>query len=413
MISANEQVQESPRFAGLKYAFVVFAAIISSRLWSFKGIPDIIYDGAEILLLFLLLLIVLLNYNALRNNKLLFGTNVWLFIAIPIVSSIAAAFFHDQSLFLSLAILRTNFVWLLYFVLHIFNIPVKKIIHLLLFIGVVWILITIVQQYTYPTYYFYTRSDDGDTEFIRAGIYRFMIDPYQYGLFVLFFFFWKLLAKWKFVNLAFVALALAGLYFFATRQILVGAVLCMILAVWMQSGRARLYSFVAFIFMASIGLLFQNELFGEYIQMTQAQLSTKDDIRLLAADFFLYDYWPHWITVITGNGLEHFNSSYGKELSFLSSNYGLYRSDVGIIGALNTYGIIYVLNIFWLMIRSIRVRLMPQERYLKLFFWFSMILCAISEQFSHAAAIPFFCFILYLIERSLDPGNQVKPSTTE
>ncbi len=132
--------------------------------------------------------------------------------------------------------------------------------------------------------------------------------------------------------------------------------------------------------------------------MTNSQLSDKDDIRVLASKYFLFDYWPHWSAILTGNGYEHANSDYGAEIAYLQTHFAYFKADVGIIGALNTFGIFYIVNIVWMLVKAIKSKVSFENKHLPLIFIFTSLLLLVSEQFSYTAAIPFYCFALYLID---------------
>lgn len=391
----------------LKYAFIVLVTLISSRFWSFHGVPEKIFDVLELFSALVLIVIVLWKYYAFDHSSAIFKTNVGLFIFIPIISLVSAALFHDQAPQLSLLALRTNFVWLLYFTLHIFDIPTKFIIRLMTVIGVVWAALTIGQQFTYPTFFFYTRNGEDGQGFFRAGMYRFMLDPHHFGLFLVVYYYCRYLVKKKITLLIYVFIGLLGFYYFATRQFAVGAVVCMILASITQPGVDKLYPALVICSALLILVIFKDYLFGSYIEMTNTQISSGDDIRIYAARYFLFDYWPNWVTVITGNGFEHMNSPYGREIKYLNETLGYYKSDIGLIGALNTYGIFYVINILWTNIKGLHSKYYTKGNYyLKLIFINSLALLFISEYYSYPSAIPFFCFILYLTDKSYEKVQQ-------
>ena len=67
---------------------------------------------------------------------MLFKNNVAFFIIIPIISTIPAFIFHQQSFEYSFLAIRTIIYWLLYFLLHYYNINEKKIIRLIVFVGI-------------------------------------------------------------------------------------------------------------------------------------------------------------------------------------------------------------------------------------------------------------------------------------
>lgn len=397
----------------LKFAFVCIVALLSIRLWSFHGIPDKFFDALEVAILLPLFYIVLFEYRKTRNQQTAFTNQVILFILVPLISCFAAGFFHDQSIGLSLLILRTNFYWLLYFVLHAFNIPAKKIIHLMIAIGCIWVLLTVVQQYTYPHYYFFTRDESNpDGEFSRAGVFRYMLNHHQYGLFVVLFFYYRFITRKALIDLIIVLIGLVGFYYFGTRQFALAALICMAIASLMQNGVTRLYATLSILVLIIVFLNFKEVLFSDYIEMTQSQLEDDDDIRILAGQFYLFKYWPHWTTYFIGNGFEHFNSPYGKEIINHNEVYRFFRSDVGIIGAFNTFGIFYALNIIWLNVKGLKRKFYSKEtKYLKLIFINSLLLLPLSEYYSvPGIGVPFICFILYLVDKSYEQKLSIQNS---
>ncbi|MCE7059782.1 hypothetical protein [Dyadobacter sp. CY343] len=389
------------KYQNLKFAFVVFATLVSSHLFAFHGVNGRIFDVLEIVVVVACIGILIVSKD--RSPAIsIFGTNVKLFLIIPLISALGAAAFHGQELHWSVSVIRTNFFWLLYFVVRVFNIDTKRIVYLIATIGVIWCIITIVQQFTYPMILFYNRDGEDGQELLRGNIYRFMIDPHYFGVFMTIYFYCESLRKQKFVYMLFVLLGLAGLYYFGTRQVAAAVLGCMAIFTLSLKGRTQIMALGVALALSCFAYAFSDVLFGSFVELTNDQLnSNEDDIRNIAADFFLFDYWPHWMTVFTGNGMENHNSHYGMEMLRMNQELGLYRSDVGLIGAFNLFGIFYVINILWVNIKGISSRYYTGEtKYLRLFFVYSLVLVWISEHYSYAAAIPFFCFLFYLVEWS-------------
>ena len=347
-------------------------------------------------------LIFLFLYKKLRFEKLNFKFNVYLFLLVPVVAAFGADIYHHQPLGLSLYIIRANFIWLLYFVLHILNIPKKQLINLLLFVGGTWIFLTIVQQFTYPHFYFYTREGDSDSEsFYRAGIYRFFLYRHHYGLFFIFYFFQQYLNTQRVKNLIYVLIGLLGLYYFGSRQVLAAGMVCLAIAVVFARGKSKLNAIALGLCGLTVLLFLKDSLFGQYVAMTQSQIQNQDtDVRMITAKFFLYDYWPSWVCKIIGNGRPSFDSSYGQEIDALRELH-FFRSDVGLIGGYNEFGIFYVINVLWFNIRGVVGNFYDRNNlYLKLFFYNALMLVLFSEFYSDPASIPFYCFIMYLIDKT-------------
>ncbi len=391
-----------------KFSIIALTALASIKLWSFSKIKEGEYNLVGMVILLCLIAIILYGYNKIHSNRLLFKYNVHLFLWIPFLSAYGALLFHHQPISLSVLVLRTNFYWLLYFVLHIFDIPKQKIINLLIFIGLVWVFLTIIQQFTYPRYYFFSR-DDNEESIYRAGVYRFMVLGHHYGDFVLFYFFYNFLIKRKFKSLLIILFGLIGFYFFGTRQFALSAVACLCISAFFVKGIHRIYMVALLIVATLIIINYRDYLFGQYVELTAEQLKYGDDIRLLSANFFFSEYWPNKLAKIIGNGQAYATSQYGKEMLNINLYFHYYRSDVGIIGAFNQFGILYALNILWLNIKGLTGKYYTYEnRYLILFFLNALLLIVLSEYYSNPAVIPFYCFILYLTDKSLEEKKLIE-----
>ncbi|MEP6584169.1 MAG: hypothetical protein ABJA90_07870 [Ginsengibacter sp.] len=395
-----------------KFGIIALTAVVSVKLWSFNKVSEGKLNPLEIMIVLGLIAITIYGYNKI-HKKLVFKYNVHFFLWIPFLSAFGALLYHHQSITLSALALRMNFYWLLYFVLHIFNIPKQKIINLMIFIGAVWIFLTVAQQFTYPHYYFYSR-DDSDQSIYRAGVYRYMISGHQYGDFIIFYFFYKFLTTQKIINLAFVFMGLLGFYYYGTRQFALSAVVCLCIAAFFAKGMYRIYMITFLCIVAAVILKYKDQLFGQYVELTADQLKYGDDIRLLSANFFLTEYWPSRFARLIGNGLAYASTRYGREMVNINLYLHFYRSDVGIIGAFNQFGLLYVLNIFWLNIKGLTGKYLSSESgYMRLLFLNPVLLIVLSEYYSRSTVIPFYCFVLYLADKSLEEKNlsKGKPET--
>jgi len=120
---------------------------------------------------------------------LCFKKYVLFFMLLPFLSILPAYYVHGQTVSQSIRMLLPQLYWLFYFVLHRIQISEKAIFKTIIFIGFTWVLLQIVQQITFPYYYFYTRGGaGGDWIEIRSGIYRYMITGITFGVLVLFYY---------------------------------------------------------------------------------------------------------------------------------------------------------------------------------------------------------------------------------
>lgn len=377
--------------------------LISLNFWSFRLLEGSIFRILELLASLCLVVIVFYNTNVFLQKGLKFKALVLFLLFLPLTGVVGAYIFHDQPVGLSLILERVNLFWLLYFVLHILNVSSEKIRKLMVFIGCVWAFLTIIQQFTYPVIFFYSRSED-----IRAGVVRLMPAGQHFGVFMLLYSFHNYLTTKKRNALLFVGLGLAGLYFYGTRQVAIMAILCMLVAVLMLKGIAKWkFIFLSTLIGITVVLVAQPTIISDYIHLTTVQMSDDDYIRYKAADFYLNDYWPHWGAKLLGNGKPHETSAYGIEMEYIVHELGFYRADIGIIGTYNSFGIFYVLTIIIASIKGVFLKFnSDKDKYLKLLFFYVTFLLPLNVGYAHAPGMCFFSLLYFLVDKSFEKGKK-------
>lgn len=383
----------------LKLGFVASIVLIGINLWSFQVIGEVFFKALELLAGLTMLVIVASNTSILFKRGVKFKVEVLLFLLLPLLSLIGAYAFHDQPVHLSLLFYRINLFWLFYFVLHIFNISSEKIIKLMIFIGCGWALLTVIQQFTYPIIFFYTRSED-----IRGNVVRIMPSGQHFGVFVLLYFFYSFLVSKKETALPFIALGLAGVYFYGSRQTLGMAIVSMLVGVLLLKGLAKWKYLISAVFAALfVVVVMQPSMISEYMELTNRQVSDEDYIRFQAIDFYLNQYWPHWWAKLLGNGQAHEQAAYGVEMYYITKVLGFHRSDIGIIGVYNAYGVFYILNIIFVCVRAFFMKMpLAKDKYLKLPIFYTAILLPLSVSFSTGSGMCFYALLFFLIDKSLE-----------
>jgi hypothetical protein len=151
--------------------------------------------------------------------------------------------------------------------------------------------------------------------------------------------------------------------------------------------------------------IYRDVLFGELINMTVDQMNDAY-IRVLEFKFYMFEFWPHWITYLLGNGKEHAYSSYGYTMEGIHEVLKLYRVDIGIFGSFNTFGIFYVFNVIVIHLKGLQSKFYTIEnKYLKLIFINSFLLIGLSDYFTNHSAIIFFCLVFYLVDKKYQDCN--------
>ncbi|WP_460939617.1 hypothetical protein [Spirosoma humi] len=300
---------------------------------------------------------------------------------------------------LSMLIQRALLGWLFYFILHYYKIQAEKLNKIILIVGVIWIILTFLQQYTFPNYWFFTRGEDVEKLETRFGLYRYAIAGEYYVILAFYTAFVKYFSTKSIKSLFLLITFLFGIYLTVTRQIIVSSVFCMfIYPIFISKVRVKTRILILSVISLFVFLVYLNRdyLFGSMIMATNEQLD--DNVRYAAYQFFLFEHWDHWITYIFGNGIAHIDSSYGKYIFGKIENQGIIQGDIGIIGILSQYGIFYIFITTALIMNSIKpiFRKIPSD--LKLFFINLLMIIPLIFFFRNFSGYIFGSIILYLCD---------------
>ena len=311
---------------------------------------------SSIIIVYLVFLLIFKRTEEDSLNNAFFKKEVALMAILPLVSAFSCFLYRGQPIMISLMAARFSLYWLLYYCLHKYQIPSSSIIKVLFSIAVVSSLIYVLQQITYPTIYLFNSLQSFDDVEIRQGFYRFRLFPLNpYIFFAFYFYLCKFIENRERQYLFFLLLFVIGIYLTLTRQLY----FCIFLPVVFYPifrdnnlGRKKLFGLISslvllFLVYSNIGLLFGNE----FVEMTEDE-GNEDNIRVLAYTFYGLEYWVDNFNMIFGNGVASWgNSEYGDEILSIEEVEGLYRSDIGIVGNFNTFGIVYVIAVLFIYIK--------------------------------------------------------------
>lgn len=388
----------------------VFAPIlVSIRLWSFQSAPEhALWSVIERGFLGLLMLICLRHWRQIRfaSSEYTFHRHMILLYVLSFTSFLPLFWFDNQSFLVSFNANMFMTYWLIYPLLYVFSTPKQDVLKFVAVVGIVWALLNIVQQFTYPKVLFFNRVDfDSDTLFEnRAGIYRYMITGSFYGMVASYYMFNRFLVEGKLLFLGLLGVLLAGMYCTATRQMmainLFGLVVVYAMFLWSMGLRTRLTIVGFAILPVAAIVLFGNALFGKLLQQT-AEESTKDNIRIQSLHFFLFDYWPHWSNVFLGNGNPHYFSRKSIFLRHMAADYGYYASDVGIVGILSSRGAFFTIECVVATLKGAFTRTGAANLYLPAAFVSFLAILPINPLFIIFDFVPLFILLCYVLERTV------------
>ena len=110
------------------------------------------------------------------------------------------------------------------------------------------------------------------------------------------------------------------------------------------------------------------EVITSLLDETTAQLDDEDYNRNKALMMYLWGFNPHWLCYILGNG---FLSAHSSRIMQTMMDNGVYNSDVGFIGYWNQFGLIPIIAMFMMYVKTLRSKIFPY--FMKLIVAFSVV----------------------------------------
>lgn len=390
---------------------VIFIYLHSSSYFDFIGVDPTYYGWLSNLIVLFLVFICIISKNPRRMPA-----QYWLlgFLLVPMLSFLPCWLENGQSPLTSLRAYWPAGLALVYFLLHKFRIKPSHIIIILTVFAVIRIGINLIQQFTYPSYWFSLRPEGLNAQGVfrpievRSGIYRFCVGDTYLSLFLIFYYFQRLARQLRPSCLIFFFLGLFGLWLDQTRQFMAVGMISFLLVLLFNSRFKGKWVFLLLV-PAGIGLLLLKggALLEDLILMTQSDLGS-DNVRLFAYSTYLFEFWGGPLSVIFGNGPIG-NSDYGQLISYMYDNLNLYHSDVGIVGAVNFYGLttLFLFLAFYLFFVIRHWKAIPM--FLKMYFLAVLFNAPLISIFTQPVnCIVLFSILLYLADLSILARERTK-----
>lgn len=335
--------------------WLLFTAVFSTNLWTLTWFDLKFYQY------FHLLIMVFFIWNIVKNTnkKLEQGFSkpfITALLLLPLLSVYSCKVLHEQSITASLTVWRMHLGWLLYFILWYKKINEQQCIKIICCIGIIYALITLGQQITYPFAPFGSRTiGSGYTENLAGGIVEKRMGFYRFGI-------------------EGVSYAVAALFICIAKRVnyqhLKLLILCLILSIIACGNRQTMVSvFVAYCYYLlyrnnvkyKIGYIilisclilflysFKDVLFGSLANVSEDLESG----RSFSYIYYFNDYISNPLSIFFGNGVGHESSAYGSEAIYFD-NKRVILADIGMVGTLYYWGAIYVLTYFTAVFRLLK-----------------------------------------------------------
>ena len=350
-------------------------------------------------------LLVFVNSFKKQHLHLFTRKYVLMFIVVSLLGAIPALIVHEQSIVGSiLALFLNSFILFFFFILINSKISEKQLFKILLIFSLFYVFMELIQQLTYPAYWFAGREGNeytGELE-IRQDMYKFYMTGIHLVILCAFYVLDKLFDKFSVSKLFLFSILVVGIYGFLARKMVFALMFCLPISFLLKK-KIKWYLWVLLILL-SVGIyIFSDVLLGTYLERTNDELTSEDFIRYQAMSFFLTDF-PNKLSLWLGNGMEYAHSAYGKYITSLQENFYFYRADVGIIAYFSRYGIIGLTAVGVFLVFLIKKwKFLPL--YIKLYFIFWGIQVIFAFPLNSPNGTLIFVIVLYLIELHLQQNK--------
>ena len=334
------------------YAVLIVAfVILLSNGFSYYN-WHLTYGGWITKIIYLYFLLFFIRHSTCNPNCH-FRTEILLLMFLQFPSMINSWMYFGQSPIQSFIVDTAAFAYIIYFMLHYYQVEEKAILKAIMFIAIVIVAIQLFQQFSYPNCWFGIYSEERQTitkEFAeqRNGLWRFRMDINCFYTCPILFAVWIWLQR-KFDSRLFIVclLLMVSVYLTLTRQVMAACIFAIFMSSFIGEKKNKKGALL-------LGLLFIVGLY-EYYEVLFSSLSeqTKDEatddyIRFFSAKYFWEESLKSPLTFLFGYGKHHADSAFGALMESLNINYGYYISDVGFIGQIYQNGILYVIVSYWL-----------------------------------------------------------------
>lgn len=284
------------------------------------------------------------EWKVVKENDINFRYIIY-FTIMPLISVALAVGMYDQTLGEERKIIYFGLTFLSYFTFYLLKLNEKEIVCALTIFGIATLAIQLYQQLDSATILFGYNEDDLESGYFvkRNGIRRFFVGVSNVGLVCLYFYWSKILEKFNICKFLLFVFFVLSIYLYLTRQVLIATGVSLFMSFFIVhkksiQKKAFVYTIVAFI----MGLLIYDIAFADFVTYSQTNTYSMD-VRLSAIPFFFSKWFDSFFSLLLGHGRLNAEVQWGY--------IGLNASDIGFIGEAFTFGVVWILVYFGLVLK--------------------------------------------------------------
>lgn len=379
--------------------FLIITIIAASlQLFRFSFLPETVMKiiglaGVAILILIIGLQLI---YSPAEHFILNFKWEILLIFVSVFTSMFMANSTYNQGFGTTLIAQRFMYYYLTYYMLHLLKIPDYNLEKIIIGLAVVYSGFYFIQFAAFPARIFDVRAAES------RGTIRIFLPGLSYLIIAYFFILNQIFKSFTSVKLAMLLLFLSIFFLMATRQLILSVLIVTVANVLFSK---QIKSKILLILLISFGtipliIMFQ-DLILSMITLSQKQSENfQENIRVVAATFFLTEFFPNNLAYITGNGADSSNSTYGVLIQMYKNVYGFYQSDVGIIGDFSRFGLFFLIGVILILTKVLKAKMTANLNYIRSFFVMVILVSFTGGGFfgESADSIVAICLLLYIVD---------------
>lgn len=327
-----------------------------------------------------------------QKNNLLYKNSIIIIIVGVLVSAFGAQLYFGQKYFISFVAQRYMYFFIFYFFLHHINYPVHLLIKQILVIAILFCVVYLIASFNH--------SFVSTTILEERGTVRISLPGVLYIQVALFYLFEQALAKLKVRYFLFASIFMVTIIATGTRTLIFPTLFILFLMVKHQFEKGKksnaffmlLFSisvvFAFFSILENILLLLFNEI---YFNEGNAF------IRMQGIKFYFANLFPTPLSYLIGNGIPSELTNYGKEVRYFKTQFGLYQSDLGILGDYMKYGVLFVVGALLATFKGIK---MSEKSYLKYSIYYIGLTLITISHFGTSSHIALITSLYYILEKN-------------
>lgn len=349
-----------------KYKYNLLIAIIMASLSCFSPTFISVPNTAFKLILYTLLLLFFIQTLSARSvlNKEI-TVSIYLLTFCQIVSAYNAYAFNGQNIGVSLIATMQGIAYILLIPLSKSGIKIKQIEKIALIFTICYLVCSVLNRLSpYPLF----GSADEDVD---RGAVRFRVVGIFWAVFLFLMKINKYTIKRKRSDLYWIIAIGIGILFSLTRQTIVISFAFGGMLYFAKSKLTEKLLFVLCTVSAFYIILPHMTIANSLIEKTIADREAQqqyDNIRLIAARYYAFEYPRNTQQVLFGVGVPSFGKSeYGNKMENIQKVLKVYREDVGYCGFYFNYGIVATILLIVIFVRVLFLKIPDEYVYLKYF----------------------------------------------